>query len=197
MKNSITITLWKALLVVLIFSVVSYLIGRAFVTLPEIKKVTKIEYKKVPYIVRDTLYYPKPYAVEVPVVKEGKPYPVYIPGDTVENKKVWDDYYLTRKYDLDFSNDTLGIFKVDAEVSENKLVRATSSIQPIVKTITHTETIYKVPAVQLWGMIGTSPDFNTNKIQVGIDLKQKIIIGASGIRMNNQKGFTIDLGLKF
>ena len=112
----------------------------------------------------------------------------FVATDTAKLYAVWQDYYLTRKYDLDFSNDTLGTFKVNASVSQNKLVTATSLIEPNVRTVYETKTIYKVPTIQFYSILGSSIDFRTNKIQLGIDLKQKYLIGASGIRIGNEMG---------
>ena len=98
---------------------------------------------------------------------------------------------------MDFSDDSLGVFKVQASVQENKLISATSTIKPNIRTVTERETIYKVPIIQFYTLIGTSLDLSTNQIQAGVDLKQKYMIGASGIRMNDKWGYTINFGIKF
>lgn len=46
-------------------------------------------------------------------------------------------------------------------------------------------------------MIGTSVDLKTNKIQFGVDLNQKYVIGVSGICMDDRYGYTLDFGIKF
>lgn len=139
-------------------------------------------------------------------IKKLKPYKVTLPSkdikipsstDTTKLFEVWKDYYTKRNYNLDFSNDTLGIFKVDAEVSENRLTKATSLIQPNIRTITTKETIYKVIKLQPYTVIGSSLDFRTNKIEIGLDFKQKYMLGVSGIRLDDKYGYTIDLGIKF
>ena len=104
---------------------------------------------------------------------------------------------MERKYALDFSNDSLGTFKVDAKVSQNKLISATSFIQPNIRTVYEKEVIYKVPTIQPWAMIGTSIDFRTNKLQFGLDLKNKYVIGVSGLRIEDKYGYTLDFGIKF
>jgi len=139
-------------------------------------------------------------------IKKLKPYKVTLPSkdikipsstDTTKLFEVWKDYYTKRNYNLDFSNDTLGIFKVDVEVSENRLTKATSLIQPNIRTITTKETIYKVIKLQPYTVIGSSLDFRTNKIEIGLDFKQKYMLGISGIRLDDKYGYTIDLGIKF
>ena len=191
MKNKITISVWT-IIVVLITAVIGYLIGRASVDIPGEKIITKIEYIKGEEI-RDTIFIPKPYEVTSPsdTIK------IPIPTDTAALYAIWKDYYTTRKYELDFSNDTLGIYKVNTTVSQNKLMMTNSYIKPNVKVITETQTILRVPVVQIFGMIGTSVDLQTNKIQLGIDLKQKYLIGLSGIRYKENYSYTIDLGIKF
>lgn len=191
MKNKITISVWT-IIVVLITAVIGYLIGRASVDIPGEKIITKIEYIKGEEI-RDTIFIPKPYEVTSPsdTIK------IPIPTDTTALYAIWKDYYTTRKYELDFSNDTLGIYKVNTTVSQNKLMMTNSYIKPNVKVIKEIKTIYKVPTLQFFGMLGTSIDLQTNKMQLGIDLKQKYLIGVSGIRYKDKYSYTIDFGIKF
>jgi hypothetical protein len=181
-----------ALIVVGIALFLGYLWGRSSVELPapEIKEVVKWE--KEPYAVHDTIDRPVPYRVEVPVDR-----PVPVPTDTAALFAVWCDYYLKREYKLDFSNDTLGTFIADVSIQENKLLSATSTVQPIRKVITRTETIYKVPKLQPWLMFGTSPKLDAQKIQFGLDIQNKYIIGVSGLRIRDEYGYTFDLGIKF
>ena len=136
-----------------------------------------------PYVVHDTTY----------IVKE-----VPIPTDTAALFKVWRDYYLTRDYDLDFSDDSLGVFKVKFAVHQNKVASSpVATIQPNIKTVTEENTVYKVSFIQGYVMIGTSVDFSVNQIQLGIDLKQKFLISVSGIRIKDKYGYTINAGIKF
>ena len=192
MKNKITISIVE-IVVVVIAIFIGYLLGKSSVEIPEPKIVVETKWEKGE-IVRDTIKVIEPYEVIVKI-----PDSIHVPvaTDTAALFAVWQDYYLTRKYDLDFSNDTLGTFKVNASVSQNKLVTATSLIEPNIRTVYETKTIYKVPTIQFYSILGSSIDFRTNKIQLGIDLKQKYLIGASGIRIGNENGYTIDLGIKF
>ena len=136
-----------------------------------------------PYAVHDTAY----------IVKE-----VPIPTDTAALFKVWKDYHLTRDYDLDFSDDSLGVFKVKFAVHQNKVASSpVATIQPNIKIVTEENTVYKVPFIQGYAMVGTSVDFSVNQIQLGIDLKQKFLIGVSGIRIKDNYGYTINAGIKF
>lgn len=179
------------IVLVLIPLIAGYFWGRSSVKLPPPETIVEIKWEKGDTI-RDTIKIPKPYEV---IVIDSIPVPV--PTDTAALYAIWKDYHLQRSYDLDFSNDTLGIFKVNAKVNKNKLVAATSTIVPNIRTITKTNYVTKPVKTQFFGIIGSSVDFKTNKIQLGIDFKQKYIIGVSGIRMNNQWGYTIDAGIKF
>lgn len=170
-----------------------YFWGRSSVDVPVPSRIVEIKWMKG-NVVRDTINRPVP--VETIVYKRDS-IPVPIPTDTAALFAVWRDYYLERKYELDFSNDSLGVFKVDASVSQNRLISATSTIQTNIRTVYEKEVIYKVPTLQPWAMIGTSVDLRTNKIQVGLDLKQKYMFGVSGIRMDDKYSYTLDFGIKF
>ena len=192
MKNKITISV-GGIAIVAIAIFVGYLLGRSSVEIPEPETIVEIKWEKGETI-RDTIKVPEPYEV---IVKVPDSIPVPIHTDTATLFAVWQDYYSTRKYNLDFSNDTLGVFKVDAVVNQNKLISANSFIEPNIRTVHETKTIYKVPTIQFYGIIGSSVDLKTNKIQFGIDLRQKYMIGVSGIRIGNENGYTIDAGIKF
>lgn len=125
---------------------------------------------------------------------------LYLPSttDTTALFAVWEDYYRKRTYDLDFSNDTLGEFKVRAEVTENRLVSAVSTLHPYIRTVYQTETITKPPrAVQPWLLAGTSVDLRTNQLTLGIDVRQRFLIGVSGVRMDDRWSYTLNVGVKF
>ena len=189
-----TITISAGVLIALAVScVIGYFLGRSSIVLPETKveriitwskgeTITKYVDKPVPYAVRDTAY---------------KYIPVPEPTDTAALFAVWRDYYLERDYCLDFSDDSIGVFKVDLSVSENKIAKSRSTITPYIRTIREKETIYKVPTIQFYGIVGTSLDLNTNQIQLGVDLKQRYLIGVSGIRMDDEFGYTLNVGVKF
>lgn len=169
---------------------IGYHWGKTNIPEPEVKE--EIRYVPELYAVHDTIYKPIPYAVHDTIDR-----PIPVPTDTTALFAVWRDYYLRRDYELDFSNDSIGVFKVNACVQENKLLSATSVIQPNRKVITRTETVLKVPTIQPWIMIGTSPTFDSQKIQFGMDFKNRYILGLSGIRINDEFNYTLDFGIKF
>lgn len=186
--------------IVILLIIVIILVGLGYVWGYKSRKVPEptriVEIKWMPGEKQtDTLYYPVPVEVgEVDTVKV----PVPESTDTAALFAVWEDYYRQRQYTLDFSNDTTGIFRVDAVVGQNRLVSAISTIQPNIRTVYEKETVYApVPLFSPWVMIGTSADFRTNKIQVGVDIKDRWIVGLSGIRMNSNYNYTIDIGYRF
>lgn len=160
-------------------------------TEPVVNRIVEIKWQKGE-TVRDTVDCPVP--VET-IIRDSIPVPV--PTDTAALFAVWKDYYLERKYALDFSNDSIGTFRVDATVNQNKLISATCLIQPNIRTVYEKEVIYKKEKWVPWAMIGTSVDLRTNKVQFGVDLNQKYVIGVSGIRMDDRYGYTLDFGIKF
>lgn len=181
---------------VIIFGIVvlilGFLLGRCSNINENIAKTKEVvKYVPSPYPVYDTIYKPKPYEV----IKHERD-TVYL-SQTIDTAKILDDYFLTKRYELDFSNDSVGVFKVNAEVSRNEFISAKSFIQPTYKTIIQENTIYKVPPLQFYAMVGSSLDFKTNKVSLGVDLKQKYLLGVSGIRLNENFAYTIDFGIKW
>lgn len=186
MKTKTTIILS----IVVLFLV--FMLGRCSNVNKNIAKTEEtIKYVPSPYPVHDTIYQPKPYEVI-----RHKRDTVYLTQD-VDTTKILEDYFLTRRYELDFSSDSLGVFKVNTEVSENSIISATSYIQPKCKTIIQENTIYKTTPVQFYAMIGSSIDLKTSKISLGVDLNQKYLLGVSGIRFGDNACYTIDFGIKW
>lgn len=181
--------LWALAALVATF-LIGYFVGRSNETL---KTTTKEVVRYVPskQVYRDTIYQPVPERV---FLRDTIPKFVYT--DTAALFSVWQDYYLTRRYDLDFSNDTLGIFRVEAEVEQNKLTSAKSYIRPIVKEVTKETTIIRVPKLQWSVGFGLSPDLKTQKIDLGADIRGRWYFGVSGIRMNDNTALTINAGVK-
>ncbi len=198
MNKSITISITTLIIAAVAFFI-GYLIGRTYEKETAGETKTSVEIVPSKYEVHDTIKYPEPYAVyydkKVLIHDTIRSYIV----QKVDTAAILADYFLTRKYNLDFSNDSIGKFKVDATVSENRLISAISDIQPYEKIITKETTVYKVKPLQFYIMGGTNVTnkFNTQKVQFGIDLKQKFLIGVSGIRMDDKYNYTIDFGVKF
>lgn len=119
--------------------------------------------------------------------------------EPVDTLSILADYLLQRHYELDFSNDSIGIFKVYANVYKNAIVEASSEIQPVykIKEISKTVTQEYIPNIQYYAQIGTSLNFNVQKLSAGLDIKQRFLIGGSVIRIDDNLGYTLDFGIKF
>lgn len=183
---------WEnALFIAVLAFVLGYILGRSNGE-KQAKIVVKTEtkYETLPAI-HDTIFQPVPfnqYYVDTVLA--------YIPVDTAA---ILADYFLTREYNLDLGNDTLGEFRINAKVTQNKLYETRTTIKPVIKTIltTKEKTVYQIPTLQFYGMIGSNLDLSAIKVQAGIDIKQKYMLGLSGVRFDNSYNYTIDVGIKF
>lgn len=175
----------------LIAGLIGFLIGKyCFQPEPEVKTVTVTKYLKGEPIevIKEK---PVPYAVHDTVVE---------PVDTAQLYEAWKEYHKTNKYALDFSNDTIGTFTVDATVYQNQLTEAKANIVPIIKTVetTKTEVVDKVKFVQGFVNIGTSVhNFNTQQVTAGVEFVERFDVSATAIRYNSDFTYTINFGIKF
>lgn len=192
MNKKITISI-SSVIALLITFIVGVLIGKGYADTVEVEKeVVKWKTEQLPPI-HDTIPTPVPYFV----FDTDTVFKIIEHQVEVDTLKILADYYRVRKYDLDFSNDSIGVFKVNIDVTKNMLANASSEIRPIRTIIERVKTINKVKTLQFYGMFGSSLDFKTNKIQVGLDFRQKYLLGVSGIHLDDKYGYTIDLGVKF
>ena len=85
---------------------------------------------------------PTPSKVELPSIQYNDTTYIRerIPADTAG---IIADYFKRRIYDLDFSTDTTGVYKVQAIVEANRLVSASATIAPLQREVENT--IVKVP----------------------------------------------------
>ena len=192
MNKKVTISIGSIIALVAAF-IIGVLIGKGYTDTVEVEKeVVKWKTEQLPPI-HDTIRMPVPYLV----FDTDTVFKLIEHQAEVDTLKILADYYRVRKYNLDFSNDSAGVFKVNIEVTKNMLANASSEIRPIRTTIERIKTINNVRTLQFYGMFGSSLDFKTNKIQVGLDFRQKYLLGVSGIRWGDKYGYTIDLGVKF
>lgn len=191
MNKTFIISLISLIAVVAVF-LLGYIIGKNNSKTIEVEKeVVKWKTEYLPAI-HDTISQPVPYLVfDTDTIYQLKEHTL-----SVDTLAIITDYFRVRKYNLDFSNDSIGVFKVNLDVTKNMLAKARSEIIPIRTTIETVKTISNVKTLQFYTLLGTSADFQTNKIQIGLDIKDKYLFGVSGIRMNGNYGYTIDLGIK-
>lgn len=195
MDNDIKIISLGALLFMIVLCLGFFYLGRKSVRVPEPIETVKHDtvWLDLPPV-HDTLRVPGPERV---IPADTVYYPVPQAVDTAALHAAWLDYYATREYCLDFSSDTLGVFVVDATVTQNKIQEAVSTVKPKIKVITTTQTFYKVKPIQPWVMAGTSTDFKFQQFQAGVDLNDKYMIGVSGVRYDRNFAFAINGGIKF
>ena len=145
-------------------------------------------------VIIDTIYYPVVYSeiLHDTAIK-------YIYQDTSLLMDAIADYTTTRKYLLDYSTDTTGVFKVDLDIEQNKLQSAISTIQPLIKTqtITTTNTIYKNKPLSFIATAGASIDLTNYQLSGLCVFADRYVFGATTFIYQKQFGYTINVGIKF
>lgn len=174
-----------------IFFTIGYTVGTCTRD-EEVQEKESVSIKPSSVFIHDTIYYPEPY-VEYHVRTILDTLREYV----IDTSRVVDDYYATRKYNLDFSNDSLGVFKFDLTVNQNKLCNVVSNIHPYERVVTREIVKQKVKLMQIYVIGGTSPNFKTQRLGVGLDINQSYLLGISGMRYNDNYNYTIDFGIKF
>lgn len=145
-------------------------------------------------VVKDTIYYP----VAHTEIRHDTAI-TYIYQDTSLLMDAIADYTTARKYLLDYSTDTTGVFKVDLDVERNKLQNAVSTIQPLIKTqtITTTNTIYKNKPLSFIATTGASIDLTSYQLSGLCVVADRYVFGATTFIYQKQFGYTINAGIKF
>lgn len=121
--------------------------------------------------------------------------PIYVPVDTVA---ILSKYFARYHYELDFSTDTTGTFKVRCVVSENEIQTASADVVPLFKEVTSVREVVSKPRLLTpWVMVGTSLDFRTQTGFIGLDFRQKYKVGLGGIRFDDKYAWTLNVGVNF
>lgn len=189
------------LLIILAILSVGFYFGRATMN---VKPTVEIEYIKGDTI-RDTLFFPKPYKVILPIdtlsiiqqcIKDGiyqELWPTKVITNTIEitkedTTKIMTDWATKRIYnETIFNSDSLGTCNIEAQVQYNRLQLLNYEFQPVTKITT--ETIYKVKLFSpfVGGGIMTNPwdEQRTPILNItgGIFIKEKI-----GLQVNLMHG---------
>lgn len=118
---------------------------------------------------------------------------VRIPADTAG---IIADYFKRRIYDLDFSTDTTGVYKVQAVICCNRLERASATIQPLQREVENT--VVKVrkfrPFVSGGVAIG---DKVGASLGLGGIIKEKHIVSVKAMRIDNSNYYGGEYGYIF
>lgn len=118
---------------------------------------------------------------------------VRIPADTAS---IIADYIKQRDYELDFSTDTTGTFKVRAVVSHNRLASASATISPLQREVlTTTREVRKFRPFVSGGLavgdkVGAS-------LGLGGIIKEKHIVSAKYMRIGNGNYYGAEYGYIF
>lgn len=148
----------------------------------ELPPITKVVEKPIPYkvetIIHDTIC---------------KVVEVRIPADTAG---IVADYLKRRTYNLDFSTDTTGIFKVDAVIECNRLASATATIQPLQREVENT--VVKVRKFRPFAEVGVAiGDKVGASLGVGGIIKEKHIVSAKYMRIGSGNYYGAEYGYIF
>lgn len=118
---------------------------------------------------------------------------VRIPADTAS---IVADYFKRREYALDFSNDTLGVFKVDAVVEANRLTSASATIRPLQREVlTEVHDVRKFRPY-IGGGVGIGTKMSAS-VEVGALLKERHLVRVGYQRVGNDNYLTLGYGITF
>ena len=192
MNKELKISITSVIISAVVFFL-GYIFGRGYAdTTERTTEVVKWKTELLPPV-HDTLYFPLPYLVyETDTVQKILEHKV-----DVDTLAILADYYRLRNYRLNLGNDSIGVFNVDLDITKNALSAVRSEIRPIKTTVEIVRTIDKIKTIQFFGLVGTSLNLKTNKVQFGVNLREKYILSGSAIRLDEKFGYTIDIGLNF
>ena len=200
---------WKIafyITMVVFFLTLGFFLGRKTIKEPATKIVTEyIEGEKI----TDTLYYPKPYKVVVPVdtlgiiqqcnkdgiykeIRTERVVTEYIEVNKTDTTAIIQDWATKRFYtETLFNNDKQGTCTFDAEVQYNRLKIIGYTYSPIVQTVTETKYVTKLfsPFIGVSYLINPWDEIKNPMVQLngGFYIKEKY-----GIQAIYQRGFKLN-----
>lgn len=168
--------------------------------LGSLRESTEVVREKVRYVPQHTIHidselFPKPTKVEnielprlqyTDTVREE----VRIPADTAG---IVADYFKRRQYDLDFSTDTTGIYKVQAVICCNRLESASATIQLLQREVENT--VVKVRKFRPFAEVGVAiGDKVGTSLGLGGIIKEKHIVSVKAMRLGNGNYYGAEYG---
>lgn len=164
----------------------------------EVQIVESVRYVPKHTIHIDSELFPKPTKVEnielpglqyMDTVREE----VRIPADTAG---IIADYFKRRIYDLDFSTDTTGIYKLQAVIVCNRLESASATIVPLQREVENT--VVKVRKFRPFAEVGVAiGDKVGASLGLGGIIKEKHIVSAKYMRIGNGNYYGAEYGYIF
>ena len=162
------------------------------------RKTEEVVREEVRYIERPTtiVYVEKPTLVREEVIVHDTIYKreeVRIPADTAS---IIADFIKRREYELDFSTDSTGTYKVQAVVYRNRLESASATIAPLQREVlTTTRDVHKFrPFVS--GGVAISDKVGVS-LGLGGIIKEKHIVSAKYMRIGNNNYYGGEYGYIF
>ena len=155
----------------------------------ELPPITKVIEKPVP--VRETIY-----------VRENEDKQEADEKEEVADKSQTDttntvaDYFKRREYNLDFSTDTTGTFKVNAIVEANRLERATATIVPLQRQVENTVVKVRPFHPYIGGGVGIGKELSAS-LNVGALINEHHLPSVGYQRIGNGNYITINYGYVF
>lgn len=166
------------------------------------KTTTEVVREEVRYMVRPTtnitLDFPAPTRVGrvdlpslsyIDTIREE----VRIPADTAS---ILVDYFKQREYELDFTTDTTGIYKVKAVIYCNRLASASATIAPLQREVLNTVVKVQNFRPYIGGGIGIGKDASVG-IEAGALIKAHHLPRLGYRRAGNDNYITINYGYVF
>ena len=165
------------------------------------RSVEEVVREEVRYVERPatTIEYKKPEPIKVDVNLPRLQYhdtitiTERIPADTAE---IIADYFKQRDYELDFSTDTTGTFKVRAVVSHNRLASASATITPLQREVLTTTREVRAFRPYIGGGVYLGAKAGAS-LEVGALLKEHHLPRVGYQRLGKDNYITIGYGYTF
>ena len=151
----------------------------------QIKESIKYVYRSATKI--DTDLFPEPIKVEridLPKLQYHDTVFVQVPADTTA---IINDYFKRRIYDLDFSTDTTGIYKLQAVICCNRLESASATIVPLTVVKVRKFRPFVSGGVAIGDKVGAS-------LGLGAIIKDKHIVSIKAMRIGNNNYYGGEYG---
>ena len=160
----------------------------------QIRESIKYVYRSATKI--DTDLFPEPIKVEridLPKLQYHDTTFVQVPADTTA---ILNDYFKRRTYDLDFSTDTTGIYKLQAIVECNRLKSASATIIPLQREVENTVVKVRKFRPLVNGGVSIGDEMGVS-LGLGGIIKEKHIVSAKYTRYGKQNIYGAEYGYIF
>ena len=153
----------------------------------------KIKYVYRPETKIDTDLFPKPIKIEkidLPKLQYHDTTYIQVPADTTV---IINDYFKRRTYDLDFSTDTTGVYKLQAVIECNQLKSASATIMPLQREVERTVVKVRKFRPFVSGGVAISDKIGVS-LGLGGIIKEKHIVSVKAMRIGNNNYYGGEYG---